>query len=78
MIYRFRFLEIHYSRAESVIKGKTVPARVETVVLFIPDVWSCVATRPEWDELGRAYAKQLQRQLTNTSPADDPDEKASI
>lgn len=60
---RYRFLELYYRRNESVHKGKAVPARVETVVLFLPDVWSCVPTRLEWDGLHLNYRKQLERRL---------------
>ncbi|XP_023715067.1 cell division cycle and apoptosis regulator protein 1 isoform X3 [Cryptotermes secundus] len=59
----YRFLEIYYRRGESTHKGRVVPARVETVVLFLPDVWSCVPTRLEWDGLHLNYKKQLERKL---------------
>ncbi|CAH1186773.1 unnamed protein product [Phyllotreta striolata] len=61
----YRFLELYYRRSESTHKGKTVPARVETVVLFLPDVWSCLPTRLEWDGLHAAYRKQLERILNS-------------
>ncbi|XP_049786967.1 cell division cycle and apoptosis regulator protein 1-like isoform X2 [Schistocerca cancellata] len=57
----YRFLEIYYRRGETTHKGRTVAARVETVVLFLPDVWSCVPTRLEWDGLHLNYKKQLER-----------------
>nr|CAD7264073.1 unnamed protein product [Timema shepardi] len=60
---RYRFLEIYYRRAETTHKGRLVPARVETVVLFLPDVWSCVPARLEWDGLHHNYKKQLERRL---------------
>lgn len=60
---RYRFLELYYRRSESSHKGKAVPARVETVVLFLPDVWSCVPTRLEWEDLHHSYRKQLERRL---------------
>lgn len=56
-------MELYYRRAESTHKGKLIPARVETVVLFLPDVWSCLPTRLEWDSLQVAYKKQLDRIL---------------
>nr|CAD7572831.1 unnamed protein product [Timema californicum] len=59
----YRFLEIYYRRAETTHKGRLVPARVETVVLFLPDVWSCVPARLEWDGLHHNYKKQLERRL---------------
>lgn len=78
---RYRFLELYYRRSESVHKGKLVPARVETVVLFVPDVWSCVPTRLEWDGLHHSYRKQLERRLKLEAQDDEPtaavDEKAS-
>lgn len=40
-------------------KGRLVPARVETVVLFLPDVWSCNPSRIEWDALAASYKRQL-------------------
>ncbi|GLV41286.1 hypothetical protein CBL_04810 [Carabus blaptoides fortunei] len=69
----YRFVELYYRRGESTHKGKVVPARVETVVLFLPDVWSCVPTRLEWDQLHQGYRKQLERRL-RTTPTDDSDE----
>lgn len=56
-------MELYYRRSESTHKGKTIPARVETVVLFLPDVWSCLPTRLEWDGLHQTYRKQLERKL---------------
>ncbi|XP_023220932.1 cell division cycle and apoptosis regulator protein 1-like isoform X3 [Centruroides sculpturatus] len=59
----YRFVEIYYHRGESAHKGRVVPARVETVVIFLPDVWSCLPTRLEWDGLTNSYKKQLQKNL---------------
>lgn len=76
---RYRFLEIYYRRGESTHKGRVVPARVETVVLFLPDVWSCVPTRLEWDGLHLNYKKQLERKLKADQDGTDganADEKA--
>ena len=40
----YKFLEIHYFRPEEVVASssgtKVVPARTETVVMFLPDVWN--------------------------------------
>ncbi|RZF35029.1 hypothetical protein LSTR_LSTR009621 [Laodelphax striatellus] len=66
----FRFLEIYYRRAESVHKGKTVAARVETVVIFVPDIWSCQPTQLEWDALSAAYRQALARKLHADAAAD--------
>lgn len=57
---RYRFAEIYYRRGESSShKGRGM--RVETVVLFVPDVWSCLPTRVEWD--GMIAAGSCKKQL---------------
>ncbi|XP_026827763.1 cell division cycle and apoptosis regulator protein 1 isoform X2 [Ooceraea biroi] len=69
----YRFLELYYRRAETTHKsGRVVPSRVETVILFLPDVWSCVSTRLEWDGLQLSYKKQLERKLLRA--ASNPDD----
>ncbi|XP_076164128.1 cell division cycle and apoptosis regulator protein 1 [Ptiloglossa arizonensis] len=69
----YRFLELYYRRAETTHKsGRVVPSRVETVILFLPDVWSCVPTRLEWDGLQLNYKKQLERKLLRA--VSNPDE----
>ncbi|MEE6488125.1 hypothetical protein FKM82_015136 [Ascaphus truei] len=55
----YRFAEIRYHRPEETHKGRTVPAHVETVVLFFPDVWHCLPTRSEWENLSQGYKQQL-------------------
>ncbi|XP_070153513.1 cell division cycle and apoptosis regulator protein 1 isoform X2 [Polyergus mexicanus] len=68
----YRFLELYYRRAETTHKsGRVVPSRVETVILFLPDVWSCVPTRLEWDGLQLNYKKQLERKLLRASSNTD-------
>lgn len=47
---RFRFCELYYRR-----KGRT-----QTVVIYLPDVRSCLPTRFEWDELSVKYKKHLE------------------
>lgn len=74
---RYRFLEIYYHRAETTHKGRHVPARVETVVVFLPDVWSCVPTRLEWDGLHLNYKKQLDRRLSRGSNSEPTDNDVS-
>lgn len=68
MPYRYRFLEIYYRRGKSSHKGNQIGSRVETVVLFLPDVWSCVPTRLEWDVLRVNYKKQMLRKLRASDP----------
>lgn len=48
-----------------------VPSRVETVILFLPDVWSCVPTKLEWDGLQLSYKKQLERKLLRAASSPD-------
>ncbi|MEQ2278866.1 Cell division cycle and apoptosis regulator protein 1 [Ameca splendens] len=60
----YRFAEIRYHRPEETHKGRTVPAHVETVVLFLPDVWHCLPTRSEWDVLSRRLQEQLAEKLS--------------
>ncbi|KAG8037133.1 hypothetical protein G9C98_004455 [Cotesia typhae] len=68
----YRFLELYYRRAETTHKsGRVVPSRVETVILFLPDVWSCVPTKLEWDGLHLSYKKQLERKLLRGASSPD-------
>uniref|UniRef100_A0A8C6KJB7 Cell division cycle and apoptosis regulator protein 1 n=1 Tax=Nothobranchius furzeri TaxID=105023 RepID=A0A8C6KJB7_NOTFU len=61
---QYRFAEIRYHRPEETHKGRTVPAHVETVVLFLPDVWHCLPTRSEWEVLSRGLREQLAEKLS--------------
>lgn len=65
--HRYQFAEVRYLRQEEMHKGKLVPARVETTVIFLPDVWSCNPTRLEWATLQAAYKKQLQKKVAAVS-----------
>lgn len=56
---RYRFVELYYRRSESIHKGRTIPARVETVVIYLPDVRSCLPTRIEWDGLSTSYKQKM-------------------
>ncbi|XP_060523874.1 cell division cycle and apoptosis regulator protein 1-like [Cylas formicarius] len=57
----YRFVELYYRRNESTHKGKQVAPRVETTVVYLPDVWSCLPTRLEWEGLQQAYRKRAER-----------------
>ncbi|XP_059168003.1 cell division cycle and apoptosis regulator protein 1-like isoform X2 [Physella acuta] len=72
----YRFAEIRYFRPESKHKDRVQPARVETVVIFLPDVWTCNPTRLEWNSLQAAYQKQLQLKL-NPEAAQQQEEEES-
>lgn len=69
---RYRFAEIHYLRSEGTHKGRQLPTRVETVVLFLPDIWTCSPTRLEWGTVKAAYAKQLHRKIAAIENKDEP------
>ncbi|KAJ8319043.1 hypothetical protein KUTeg_004134 [Tegillarca granosa] len=63
----YRFAEVRYLRPEEMHKGRLVQARVETTVIFLPDVWSCTPTRIEWGTMQTSYKKQLQKKLAAVS-----------
>ena len=77
----YRFAEVRYLRPEETHKGKHLMTRVETTVIFFPDVWSCNPSRLEWASLQTAYKKQLQKKIAtisdggkeSTSQEDDED-----
>ncbi|KAL5018166.1 hypothetical protein ScPMuIL_003888 [Solemya velum] len=69
----YRFAEIRYLRPEETHKGKVLPARVETTVIFLPDVWTCGPTRLEWGGVQSTYRQQLQKRL-GALQADGKDE----
>lgn len=56
--HRYRFVELYYRRSK--VKGRTFPTRVETVVIYLPDVRSCVPTRIEWDALHASYKTKME------------------
>lgn len=61
--YRYRFIEISYIRDEELHKGKTIPAHTEKVVIFLPDIWSCVPTVNEYSSLKRLYGINMLKKL---------------
>ncbi|XP_052262655.1 cell division cycle and apoptosis regulator protein 1-like isoform X2 [Dreissena polymorpha] len=71
----YRVAEVRYLRAEETHKGKLVPARVETSVIYLPDVWSCEPTHLEWETLQLAYKKQLQKKLAQLDGKEDAQEE---
>lgn len=54
-----RFLEINYRRQESSSK----PARSETTVIFLPDIWSVMPTTDEHLEAKTLYEKALDNRI---------------
>lgn len=66
-LHRYRFVELHYRR-----KGRNDAAKTQTVVIFLPDIRSCVPTRIEWDELNVKYKQHFD--ATIKSGAEDSNE----
>lgn len=58
-----RFIEIHYRRQAT----NTKPARTETVVIFLPDVWSLMPTKEEHDATCASYEVKCQMKLDGKS-----------
>ncbi|XP_058065400.1 cell division cycle and apoptosis regulator protein 1-like [Anopheles bellator] len=65
-----RFIELYYHRSETLHKGHLIPPRVETVVIFLPDVHSCQPTLSDW-ELTRLCYKTEMAHITNRSSSVD-------
>ncbi|XP_073978959.1 cell division cycle and apoptosis regulator protein 1-like isoform X5 [Rhodnius prolixus] len=70
----FRFLEVHYHRSETTHHGRPVPARVETVVMFVPDVWSICPSQLSWDEITAGFKTALNNKL---NPPPEPEEPSN-
>lgn len=66
---RYRFMELYYKTGEVVRKDRTIPARTETVVVFLPDIRCCVPTRVEWDSITSSYEQKLSTVLARSSNA---------
>ena len=63
---RYRVAEIRYHRVSS------MKSRIENVLLFVPDVWSCVPTASQWETIVQSYI-----QPPNEPVEADPEAKAS-
>jgi hypothetical protein len=65
-VIRYRMAEIRYHRVSS------MKSRIESVLLFVPDVWSCVPTASQWETIVHSYMQP------SSEPAEtDPEAKAS-
>lgn len=51
-------MELYYKNGEIVRKDRSTNGRVETVVVYLPDISSCVPTRVEWDALMTDYKRK--------------------
>lgn len=64
---RYRVVEIRYQRVSS------TKSRIENVLLYVPDVWSCVPTAGQWESVVQSYIRP-----SSEPTADDPEAKASM
>lgn len=71
-------MELYYKRVESVRKGRVHPARTQTVVIFLPDVRSCLPTRFEWDELTVKYKQHLEKKLQSNNRTSEDRELETV
>ncbi|CAF0812086.1 unnamed protein product [Didymodactylos carnosus] len=53
-----RYLEILYHRPEEIHKGRLIDSRVEHVIVFLPDLSTCMPNSMEWEETSKLY-KQI-------------------
>lgn len=58
-------MELYYKAGEIIRKDRTIPARTETVVVFLPDIRCCVPTRVEWDSLIGDYKQKVENIVTD-------------
>lgn len=56
-------MELYYRRAETIRKGRIIPAKTQTVVIFLPDIRSVIPTRIEWDSLNAKYKRHMEMEL---------------
>lgn len=64
-------MELYYRR-----KSRNDSAKTQTVVIFLPDVRSCVPTRVEWDELNAKYKQHFETSMKKGG--DDVDNNSSV
>jgi len=76
--YRYRFTEICYFRTEETRKGRIIPAHVETVVIFLPDVWTCVPPLLDWPQILTNYRKQMDAETESLDDGDEADTAADL
>ncbi|XP_011208504.2 cell division cycle and apoptosis regulator protein 1 isoform X3 [Bactrocera dorsalis] len=63
----YRFVELHYHRQDH--KKKDAPPRIETVVMYLPDVHSCMPNTAQWQELNQVYKNAVENVIARRSVA---------
>lgn len=74
--HRYKFVELRYRRCDKEKPGDD--ARVETVVVFVPDVWTLMPTQAEFDAICSTMKEQLASKLAELdaqAAADEEQEK---
>ena len=84
----YKFLEIHYYRPEEVSSSsagvKVTPARTETVVMFMPDLWNWTLDEKTWEskkELwknSKAIANEAAEALKEAEAAKEEEAKSVL
>lgn len=65
-------MELHYRRIGTVRRGsRVISAGVQTVVIFLPEVRSCLPTHVEWDELAAQYKHRYHMESKSTSGSEE-------
>ncbi|EFX85722.1 hypothetical protein DAPPUDRAFT_237157 [Daphnia pulex] len=70
----YRMAEIRYHRVSS------MKSRIESVLLFVPDVWSCVPTASQWETIVHSYmqpSSEPMEEETKEETVVDPLKEAS-
>uniref|UniRef100_A0A1B0GAE5 SAP domain-containing protein n=1 Tax=Glossina morsitans morsitans TaxID=37546 RepID=A0A1B0GAE5_GLOMM len=65
----YRFLELYYHRTEYKNMEKDGPPRVETVVIFLPDVHSCMSSISDWQNLTQTYKAAVENAIARRTAA---------
>lgn len=63
---RYKFLEVRYRRVEKEAKSERAEPWIETVAVFVPDVWSLMPTQAEFELAQERMKTQLQEKLAET------------
>ncbi|XP_054729601.1 cell division cycle and apoptosis regulator protein 1-like isoform X1 [Anastrepha obliqua] len=63
----YRFVELHYHRQDH--KKKDAQPRIETVVIYLPDVHSCMPNSTQWQELTQVYKNAVEGVIARKNAA---------
>lgn len=69
VLIRYRFVELYYHRTEYKNMENDAPPRVETVVIYLPDVHSCMPTLTEYETLSGLYRSTAENIIARRTAA---------